>query len=104
MRGGAEPDIRTLAAGETLVRQGEPGDDLFLLLDGLLHVDVDGKVVAELAPGAILGERALLEGGVRTSTLIAATAVKVAVAAHDRLDPAALERVSRGHRREERAE
>jgi hypothetical protein len=102
MQGSAEPEIRDLDAGEMLVRQGEPGQDLFLLLDGLMHVEVDGQVVAEVAPGAILGERALFEGGVRTSTLIAATDAKVAVAPHDRLDRDALERVSHGHRREER--
>ena len=101
MRGGAEPDVRELDAGEILVRQGDEGDDIYLLLDGLLHVEVDGEIVAEVAPGAILGERALFEGGVRTSTLIATTDVKIAVATHDNLDPKALERVSKRHRRED---
>jgi hypothetical protein len=40
-----------------LVRQGDPGDELFLLLDGVLIVDVDGEPVAELGPGAVLGGR-----------------------------------------------
>ncbi len=101
MRAGAKPDILALAAGETLVEQGDPGDSIFLLLDGVLDVVVDGEKLAEVGPGAILGERAVLEGGTRTATLRAVTPVKAARAAADQIDTAALAEVSRGHRREE---
>ena len=102
MRGGATPHIRELAAGDVLVRQGERGEDLFLLLDGVLVVDVDGTELGEIGPGAILGERSALEGGVRTSTLRAVTPVKVAAVPADAIDPAARAEVSKGHRHEER--
>ena len=36
---------------------------LYLLLDGVLTVEVDGEEVAEIGPGAMVGERAVLEGG-----------------------------------------
>jgi cyclic nucleotide-binding protein len=101
MRGGKRPNIRTAAAGETVVRQGDAGDSLFLLLDGILTVDVDGKAIAELGPGAVFGERALFEGGRRTSTLTAMTPVRIAEAAADTIDIAALSALSEGHRREE---
>ncbi|MFA9445332.1 cyclic nucleotide-binding domain-containing protein [Egicoccus sp. AB-alg6-2] len=101
MRGGKEPAFRTLKPQETLVEQGEPGDALFLLLDGLLMVEVDGEPVAELGPGAILGERAVLEGERRTATLRATTRAKVAVVAADQVERAALAELSEGHRREE---
>ena len=101
MRSGRKPKIRKIDDGDTLVRQGEEGDELFLLLDGVVSVDVDGEQLAELGPGAVVGERALLEGGVRTSTLTARTPCKVAVARADDLDPAALEELREGHRREE---
>ena len=101
MRGGKKPRLRKLGEGETLTEQGKPGDELFLLLDGVLRVEVDGERMAELGPGAILGERAILEGGLRTSTLRAVTPCKVAVASADDLDPAALAEVSQSHRREE---
>ena len=101
MQPGAKARIRTVAPGRTLVEQGEPGDSLFLLLDGVLDVEVDGEKLAEVGPGAILGERAVLEGGTRTATLRAVTPAKVAVAAADQVDVGALEEVSRGHRREE---
>ena len=98
---GEKPDIRKVKEGEVLMRQGDPGEELFLLLDGILRVEVDGKAVADLGPGAVLGERALLEGGRRTSTLTAVTPAKVAVARAAQMDPAALEELSAGHRREE---
>lgn len=83
------------------MRQGEPGSSLFLLLDGVLGVDVDGTPLPELGPGAILGERAVLEGGLRTATLTALTPVRVAEAAADAVDRKALAALAEGHRREE---
>ena len=101
MRAGARPEILGLEAGELLVRQGDPGEAIFLLLDGVLDVEVDGAKLAEVGPGAILGERAVLEGGRRTATLRAVTPVKVARAGAEEIDSDALAEVSRGHRREE---
>lgn len=101
MREGAKPRIKKLASGEVLVEQGQPGDDLFLLLDGVLTVEVDGEALAELGPGAVLGERAILEGGNRTSTLRAITPSKVAIVSGDQLNEDALAELSHGHRREE---
>lgn len=102
MRGDSKPQFRKLNAGQALVTQGEPGQELFLLLDGVLSVEVDGKALAEVGPGAILGERALLEGGSRTATLKALTPVRVAVATADQISPDALAEVASGHRREEK--
>jgi hypothetical protein len=101
MKADREPRMRKVAAGKTLVEQGDPGEELFLLLDGVLAVEVDGQVLAELGPGVVLGERAILEGGRRTSTLRAVTQCKVAVAPADAVDTEALREVSSGHRREE---
>ena len=100
MRGGTKPDLRTVKKGRTVVEQGDPGDELFLLLDGVLDVVVDGEPIAEVGPGAILGERAVLEGGLRTATLRARTTCRLAVAAGDAVDRAALATLSEGHRRE----
>jgi cyclic nucleotide-binding protein len=101
MRGGAKPKMRKLKPTETLVEQGDAGDELFLLLDGALSVEVDGIALAEVGPGAILGERALLEGGKRTATLRALTPARVAVANADQISPDALAELAAGHRREE---
>ncbi len=102
MRGGAKPKTRKVKEGTALVEQGQPGDELYLLLDGVLSVEAQGEPVAELGPGALLGERAVLEGGLRTATLRAVTPCWVAVAPGDAIDNAALAELSEGHRREER--
>jgi CRP-like cAMP-binding protein len=99
---GGKPRLRKVKEGSALVEQGAEGDELFLLLDGVLRVEVDGERLAEIGPGALLGERAVLEGGRRTATLRAVTPCKVAVAAADSLGRDALHEVSRGHRREDR--
>ncbi len=101
MRGGAKPKKRKVKAGAALVEQGDEGDQLYLLLDGVLGVEVNGEPLAEVGPGAILGERAILEGGRRTSTLRAVTACTVAVASADQVDREALAEVAKGHRRED---
>jgi CRP-like cAMP-binding protein len=101
MRSGARPALRTLRIGEHLTEQGDRAEDIFLLLDGLLQVEVDGTVVSEVGPGAVLGERAVLEHGRRTATLKALTPCRVAVAEGSLLDEEALQALAAGHRREE---
>jgi quercetin dioxygenase-like cupin family protein len=91
---------RDLKEGETLVEQDEPGKELFLVLDGMLDVEVDGEVVAEVGPGAILGVRAPVEGGMRTATLRAATRCRVVVIPHEVLDQAEIVAIAAGQRRE----
>lgn len=101
MRGGKKPDIRRVKEGKTLVEQGSVSNEVYLLLNGVLVVEVDGEKLAELGPGAVMGERAVLEGGERTATLRAVTDCKVAAVVADNIDPDKLAELARGHRRED---
>jgi hypothetical protein len=92
----SKPRFRRLQAGRTLVEQGDSGDELFLLFDGVLRVEIDGKPVAEVGPGAIVGELALLREGRRMATLRAVTPCRVAVVPKDRIDRQALEEIAMG--------
>ena len=58
------------------------------------------QVLGEVGPGAVLGERALLEGGERTSTLRAVTPVRVAAAQGSAVDLDRLRELSERHRGE----
>ena len=87
---GAKPVIRSVKEGESLVRQGDAGTEVFLILDGIFVVEVDDKEVAEIGPGAVVGERSALHAGKRTATLWARTPGRVATVPHDSLDPEAL--------------
>jgi hypothetical protein len=101
--GEGKPKVRKLKAGATLTKQGEEADSIYLLLDGVIQVAVDGEDIAALGPGALIGERAVLEGGRRTATLTAASPCKVAEARKVELDLDKLAEISEGHRREETA-
>jgi hypothetical protein len=101
MRAGAKPRVRTLEVGAALATQGEEATDVFLILDGMLVVEVDGREVAEIGPGAVVGERAALEGGVRTASLRAATRARVAAIAPDQLGHAELQALAETHHRED---
>jgi hypothetical protein len=102
MQGSAKPAIRKLKAGSVITEQGEQAESLFLVLDGVVRIEVDGVRVAEYGPGSLHGERAVLEGGRRTSTVRAVTACKLAVATSDQFDRDALVHLSQGHRREDK--
>src|SRR5205823_7803930 len=84
-------------------RQGEPGSEIYLVLDGVIRVERDGTRLAEYGPGAMLGERARLEDGVRTSTLVAVTPCRVASVDAGQVDSAMLTELAAGHRREDSA-
>ncbi len=101
MHGAAKPRISRLRAGAELVRQGDPGSEIYLVLDGVVRVERDGERLAEYGPGAMLGERAVLEGGARTSTLVAVTPCRVASVQGSQLDKSALAELATGHRRED---
>ena len=101
--GDGKPKIRKLKEGAVLTEQGEEADAIYLLLDGVIQVDVDGKEIANLGPGALIGERAVLEDGRRTATLTAVSPCKVAEARKVELDMAKLAEISEGHRREDQA-
>jgi len=101
MHGGARPRISHLEPGAELVRQGDFGQDIYLVLDGVIRVEHDGERLAEYGPGAMLGERAALEGGTRTATLAAVTKCRVAAVPAVQLDLSDLAELATGHRREE---
>lgn len=94
---GNKHELIDLTEGEILIEQGEPGGIISLILDGLLIVEVDGVQVAELGPGAIVGERAILEGGFATATVKTVTQVKAASIPSDLFDREDLEQVATHH-------
>src|SRR5229473_1783359 len=102
LRGLGEPALRAIAAeleyvylsgGETLMREGEIGDALYILLNGRLRIvarrpEKDENVINEIGPGETVGEMAILSGEPRSATVRAirdCALVKVSKAAFDHL-------------------
>jgi hypothetical protein len=101
MRADAKPRIERFAAGREFMSQGESGTEIALILDGVVRVEHNGERLAEYGPGALLGVRAHLERGVRTSSLVAVTPCRVALVDAAQLDRSMLETLAEGHRRED---
>ena len=70
---GAIADEIEVRAGTTLTQQGHREGFFFIVLEGTVRIERDGRVVNTLGPGDYLGEIALLDGGPRTATAIAET-------------------------------
>jgi Cyclic nucleotide-binding domain len=101
MRGDSKRSPTRLEVGDVLVEQGDASADsgvVYLVIDGVLEVLVDGEVIAEVGPGAIVGERAHVENGARTATLRAKTPGKVIAVPAEELSREALEQVAAGRR------
>ena len=64
-------------------------------------MEVAGREVAEIGPGAIVGERGAPEGRIRSARLHTTTRARVAEASPHQLRSDALEALARTHRREE---
>jgi CRP/FNR family transcriptional regulator, cyclic AMP receptor protein len=85
LRGLAERSIqRRYRRGQLIVSQGDPGDSLFVIAEGLVKVTVsspDGEemVLITLGPGETFGELALVDGGPRSASVEAIEPTEVLV-------------------------
>ena len=69
----------SVSAGRVLVREGEPGHESFVIIDGTATVTRNGETIATLGSGDVVGELAPLTGGPRTATVVAETELQLLV-------------------------
>jgi CRP-like cAMP-binding protein len=74
---------RQARAGEELIRQGEPGDEFFVIASGTATVTRDAHDVATLGEGSFFGELALFDPAPRNATVTATTAVSTIALSRD---------------------
>lgn len=91
------PQIRSLPPGTALVSQGDVGTDVFVLLDGMVTIEIGGTPVAKVGPGAIIGEMACLNDRRRSATAMTNTRCRVAVVAPAAFDGPGLAGVAAQH-------
>jgi CRP-like cAMP-binding protein len=70
---------KSFTQGAALTHEGEPGESLFLILDGSIGVERDGETVMVRGPREFIGEIALLSHSPRTATVTAVTPVRTFV-------------------------
>jgi CRP-like cAMP-binding protein len=73
-----EADPVLLPQGAVLFSEGEPGNEMFVLLEGSIEICVAGNVVETAIPGALLGEMALIDNSPRTATAVATAPSRLA--------------------------
>lgn len=62
---------REVPKGEVIIRQGDEGDALYIVLEGRVRVDQSGTEVAMLGPGRHFGEMSLVDNEPRSATVVA---------------------------------
>ena len=68
-----------MCRGRELIRQGEPGHEFFVVVEGEAEVRRDGRLVAIKGPGSFFGETALLLDRPRNASVVAKTAMTIDV-------------------------
>jgi flavin reductase (DIM6/NTAB) family NADH-FMN oxidoreductase RutF len=69
-------DERAFATGEPIVRQGETGDELFVIVEGRVRVEREGRPLGSLGSGEFFGEVAVFDGRPRSADVVAETPVR----------------------------
>lgn len=65
------PKAKAVAAGSHLFRQGEPANEMYVVLSGRIEIRRDGQVIEVLEPGAIFGEMAIVDERPRSADAVA---------------------------------
>jgi CRP-like cAMP-binding protein len=71
-------NIESFPAGTTVFDQGEPGDSMYVVLEGTVDIMIGDKLLDLSGPGDLLGEMSLIDNKARSASAIARTDVKLA--------------------------
>ncbi|RTL50597.1 MAG: cyclic nucleotide-binding domain-containing protein [Rhodocyclaceae bacterium] len=74
-----DPKFTEVKAGQTLFREGDAGEVMYVLIRGEAEVTIDGMLVETCEPGTILGEMAVIDGSPRSATVTALTDCEFAI-------------------------
>ena len=74
-----EKDTKEFAEGDVIFREGEPGDAMYVVVEGRVALTVRGRAVESVGPGGVLGEMALVDRAPRTATATAQLPARLAV-------------------------
>lgn len=74
-----DPEFIELNSGETLFREGDIGNAMYVLIEGQAEISIDGVLFEECTQGSFVGEMAVIDGSPRYATVTASTKCKFVV-------------------------
>lgn len=79
-------ELESQPEGAAVVKEGGYANDFYAIEEGTAKVEREGQHLADLGPGDVFGEQALLEGEQRSATVTATSPLRVIKIAHWELD------------------
>jgi len=70
---------RRVDSGTVLTKEGEPGDEFFVVAEGMAKASIKGRKVGSIPAGSFFGEMSLLDQGPRTATVTAELPTRLVV-------------------------
>jgi len=74
---------RSIPSGTEVTREGDPGSEFFVVVEGDAVASVEGKKVGTIGAGGFFGEMALIDGAERVATVVATTPMQLLVLSRD---------------------
>jgi CRP/FNR family cyclic AMP-dependent transcriptional regulator len=74
-----EPNQISLLENDLVFSEGQPGDNMYAVMEGQIDLLVGGKTLESLGPGGVFGEMALIDGSPRSTSAKAAKDTHLAV-------------------------
>ncbi len=72
-------DLAEFPAGTVIIKEGDEGNHMYVVLQGELVISLKNKVLASSLPGEIVGEMALINSAIRSATVTAKTDCRLAL-------------------------
>ncbi len=72
-------DLVEFPAGTVIIKEGDEGNHMYVVLQGELVISLKNKVLASSLPGEIVGEMALINSDIRSATVTAKTDCRLAL-------------------------
>ncbi len=72
-----EENTDDFSVGQTIFKEGEPGELMYVVQKGEVDIVVGDQVVETIGPGGMLGEMALVDASARSASAVAKTDCKL---------------------------
>ena len=69
---GRHSEVMEVATGDTVFKQGDPGSEMYIVLEGEVSLPINDDDFDAVGPGNIFGELALIDSPTRSATAVAA--------------------------------